>query len=250
MSLAEKLAALKDQFADHLCTPELLKQPEGVPTGLESLDRFLVSNGIPKGGISLFNGAIGTGATSLWLEAAARVVSAGRWVSWVNGETPLLPVTLQQKGIDLTRFISIETPDSDEKLFWSLQEMMSTGLFGLIGCDLGARTLKEHQLRKLQAQARDSHMALVFVSQTRGRVGASSGPALITSRQRKMRGSIASVYSLILNFEKKQIVVERALHRPTPHILVRSVSYARFTQHLGSAATSNVRAIASADGKD
>jgi hypothetical protein len=102
----------------------------------------------------------------------------------------------------------------------------------LIGCDLGERTLKEHQLRKLQAQARTSNVALVFLTQTRGHLG--SRKLLGTRRRlRTPRGSIASIYSLVLNFEKKQLVVERAQHRPTPHILARSVSYARFTHHLG-----------------
>lgn len=218
LSLAEKLAALKDQFADHLCEPELLKQPEGLKTGFAPLDRFLVSSGIPKGALSLFKGALGTGSTSLWLDTAAEVVKAGRWVAWVNESTPLLPQSLQHKGINLSRFIAVDAVDSDEKLFWTLQELMSTALFGLIGCDLGERALKEHQLRKLHVQARDSQVALVFLSQSK----------------RKLRGAMASTYSLILGFEKKQIVVERAQHRPTPYSLVRSVSYARFTHHVGS----------------
>jgi hypothetical protein len=245
LSLAEKLDILKEQFAEHLCKPELLRHPEGLATGLQSLDRFLVSNGIPKGALSLFTGAIGTGATTLWLDAAAGVVKAGRWVAWINSETPLLPQTLQHKGIDLSHFVSIEMPDTDEKLFWVLQELMSTGLFGLIGCDLGDRALKEHQLRKLQMKTRDAQTGLVFLTQSygklaRGKVGARAslplGKLSSTRRIRTPRKGLAmqSVYSLVLNFEKKQIVVERALHRPTPHILARSVSYARFTHHLGA----------------
>ncbi|MES2856810.1 MAG: hypothetical protein V4692_13140, partial [Bdellovibrionota bacterium] len=236
MSFAEKLALLKDQFAEHLCNPDLLKQPEGLATGLTVLDRFLVSSGIPKGALSLFTGEVGTGATTVWLDTAAGVVKAGRWVAWLNGETPLLPQTLQHKGIDLSRFVAIDPMDTDEKLFWVLQELMGTALFGLIGCDLGERSLKEHQLRKLQAQARDAQVSLVFITQSRGKLGSkTSVPALGTRRRiRSPRGSVASVYSLVLKFDKKQIVVERALHRPTPHSLARSVSYARFTHHLGS----------------
>jgi hypothetical protein len=214
----QKLTDLKDQFAEILCEPELLKHPDGLPTGLSALDRFLVSKGIPKGALTLFTGALGTGATSLWIDTAAQVIALGRWVAWVNGEVPLLPQSLQHRKLDLSRFVALEKPDSDGKLFFALHEMMSSGLFGLIGVDLGTATIKEHQLRKLQVKARDTGIALVVIT---------TAP----SSRKSPSVAFAPSYSVILSFEKKQIVVSRALHRPTPHILARSVSYERFTHH-------------------
>lgn len=217
------LQELKERFAEHLCSPEEVRHPEGVATGLEALDRFLFWNGIPKGALTLFNGSLGTGATSLWLEAANRMVKAGKWVAWINHEVPLSPLPLKQKGMNLGHFVSIDSVKGDEKnptekIFWLLQELMSSSLFELVGCDLGDQQLKDHQLRKLQAQARDSNVALVFFSQSQGH-----------SRQHsRVRGSTASIFSLIVSFQKKRILIERALHRPTPHSLPRSVSYARF----------------------
>jgi len=207
---------LKDFFASHLREAHQLKTPEGLATGLSALDRFLFWGGLPKGALSLFCGDLGSGRTSLWLETAARVIAGGRWVAWVNGEVPLSPLSLYHKGVPLDRFIAIEKPENPKQLFWLLQELMASSLFELIGCELDERYLREHQARKLQAQARAAHVALVLLS-----------------RLPVPRGSLASVYSLILSFENKRLVVERALHRPTPRGFPRSVHYARFTLHTG-----------------
>ena len=178
------------------------------------LMNFLLWSGIPKGHLSLFCGSLGTGATSLWIETAGRVIKDGLWAGWINGDVPLAPQSLYHKQMDLSRFVSIEKPPSSAKLFWVLQEMMSSSLFEFIGCDLGSMQLREHQLRKLQTQAREANVALVF-----------------TSQLAPPRGSAASILSLIVHFDKKQISVERALHRPTPHSISRSITYARFTLH-------------------
>ena len=221
-SKLDALTALKDALALHLRSPDRLKEPDGLATGCEELDRFLFWHGLPKGALSLFSGALGTGATSLWIDAAARTLASGRWVVWINRDVALSPLPLEYKGLNLGHFVTIEAPESDAKLFWLLQELMSSSLFDLIGCDLGEHGLKEHQLRKLQAQARDSQVALVFLSQQDNRPTHSRRPTL---------RSRSSLFSLVVNFESKQIVVERALHRQTPHIFKRSVTYARFTQH-------------------
>lgn len=232
--IAARIKELKTLFAEHLCEPDQVRSPEAVPTGFQPLDRFLLSGGFPKGALTLMKGALGSGATSLWLEAAAHTLNERRWVAWVNQDVPLSPLPLAARGLSLERLVSIEMtpptlapdlhPRSDEakkleqaytrKLFWLMQELMSATLFELIGCDLGEMRLKEHQLRKLQAQARDCKVALVFFS--RG------------ARPFSMRESPTSVFSLVLNFEKQHLVVERAQARPTPRVFARSVSHERF----------------------
>jgi recombination protein RecA len=208
------VAELKELFATHLRTSDRLKRHEGLPTGIESFDRFLLWGGLPKGGLSLLFGSLGSGVTSLWIETAARVVAQGRWVAWVNGRVSLSPLSLHHKDMDLRRFVSVMAPSDEKKLLWLLQELMSSSLFELIGCDLSLLRLREHQLRKLQKHARQTHTALVF-----------------NSIDQVYRGSSASVFSLIVGFEKRRLLIERALHRPTPHAFPRSVNYARFTFH-------------------
>jgi recombination protein RecA len=232
---------LKDLLGDKLCTPEQVKAPEGIPTGVNELDGYLLWRGLPKGALSLLSGALGTGATTLFIESASRVIAAGKWVAWINNDIPLSPLPLAQKGVDLGRFVSVQpdacvnstrgaSPREIEKarcahLFFILQELLSSSIFELVGCDLGTLQFAEHQLRKLQTQARDANVALVFIAQNPhvARLASARRRALFYS------GSAASVFSLILQFEKKRLTVERALHRQTPHHLARSFSYARFT---------------------
>ena len=208
------LQELKDLLASQLCDPERLKRPEGLATGFKQIDDFLLWNGLPKGALTLLCGQLGTGATSLWMQTATNVIGQNLWAAWINGDVPLAPQSLYHKGVNLRRFVCVEKPPSETKLFWLLQEMMSSSLFDLIGCDLGSLRLREHQLRKLQTQAREAHVGLILMSQLK-----------------PYRGSTASIFSLIVHFEKKQISIERALHRPTPHQIPRSVTYARFTLH-------------------
>jgi hypothetical protein len=233
---------LRDLLKAHLCDAQSLRQPEGLATGLSELDGFLIWKGLPKGALSLLRGNIGAGATSLWMGAAAQTIRNRRFAAWVNSEIPLCPLSLSHQRLDLSRFISIDQPESEKKLFWLLQELMSTELFELIGCDLGDRSLREHQVRKLQAQARLANVALVFIAQEHG---ASKNSWSLAGK--RVRGSLASLFSLIIKFQKSHLLIERALHRPTPQALAstqgqhqgqhqgqqRSLSYARFTFHTG-----------------
>jgi recombination protein RecA len=192
-----------------------VRAPQGWPTGIKQIDDYLIWNGIPKGALSLFTGKLGQGATSAWVEAAMNVISHGKWAAWVSGDAQLFPIPLKQKKIDLTKMLGVECPQDAEKLLWLLQELMSSTIFDLIGCDLGEVTLREHQLNKLKTQARAVQTSLVILSQN--------------PRSRK-----SSLYSLILNFKKSEILIERALHRPTPQSISRRLSYAQFTRHSSS----------------
>ena len=270
-----KIQRLKEELALQMpgafCSAEKLKKPQGFPTGFLPLDRFLEGGGLPQGSLSLLSGALGMGATSLWIESAAHALSAKKWVAWVSRDVPLMPISLQQKGMNLGHFVAVESPlkkrdldlgatsalnlgiapalgatepsveisrptklessdshgptkrgsadpsektRSKEKLAWLLQELMSSGLFDLIGCDLGEEQLRVQDLRKLQAQARETNIALVFLT-----------------RHMPPKGASAALFALILKFERRRILIERALHRPTPQSFPRSVSYDRFTLH-------------------
>lgn len=221
MSSHNKIQELKERFGEHLSDASRLKRPEGIATSLSAFDRFLVWQGLPKGALSLFKGPLGTGATSMWIGAASNALRAGRFVAWIDRDVPLCPLPLEHRGLDLSRFVAIERPEADDKLFWLLQELMSSSLFDLIGCDLGdgdsnyiangamkrSFALKSHQVRKLQVQARDANVALVLLSQ--GARGAG----------RALQASVTPIFSLIVKFERNRLLVERALHRPTPHAL-------------------------------
>ena len=190
-----------------------VRAPQGWPTGIAQIDDYLIWKGIPKGALSLFTGKLGQGATSAWIEAAMNVIGEGKWVAWVSGNAQLFPVPLKQKNINLSKLLVVEAPQDETKVLWLLQELMSSTIFDLIGCDLGDLNLHEHQLQKLKTQARTVQASVVLLSQN-SRVARKS-----------------SLYSLILNFKKSEILIERALHRPTPQSISRRLSYAQFTLH-------------------
>lgn len=226
----EQLQQIRQELGPQLRGAGHLRRPEGIPTGLENLDQFLFWNGIPKGALTSLTGDLGLGATSLWLGSAMHVTRQGRWVAWVAQDAQLFPLTLWQKQLDLARLVMIEGPDSEKKLAWLLQELMMSTLFDLIGCDLGPLTLRDHQLRRLQTLARSLNTALIFFTNRR--------PLARQTRRHKSiqqpieRRPTQSLFALVIGFHQREIRIERALHRPTPYLIPRRITYANFTLHV------------------
>lgn len=207
VACSEILKQLKFELGPQLLSPERVTPPAGVATGWSQLDRFLLWNGFPKGALSLMVCEAG-GATSLWQRSAANVTRAGRWVAWINSrEEHLTPWSLRRRGVDLSKLLSVSAPTDVRQTLWALQELMSLSMFELIGCNLGELRLREHQILKLKKLAMRYQTAVVFFS--------ASASALKSP-----------FYSLILNFKKNSVTVDRALHRPTPHTLEGKDLYA------------------------
>lgn len=205
---AKNLEKLRLELGPKLIAPGCVTPPEGLPTGWPSLDRFLLWHGFPKGALSLLVCDAG-GATSLWQRCAASITRRGQWVAWMNGaEQRLTPWSLRRRGVDLSKLLYVSAPVDERQVLWALQELMSLSMFELIGCDLGERRLREHQILKIKKLAMRYQTALVLFS---------------SSARRPLKSSF---YSLILNFEKDSVIVSRALHRPTPHTLERRDLYA------------------------
>jgi hypothetical protein len=203
---------LKGELGQNLISSDRLKRPEGIPSGNPQLNQFLLWNGFPKGALSILTGSIGTGATSLWLESAVQVTKQKRWAVWIDREVQLFPLTLWQKELDLSRLVTIERPETEKKLLWLLQELMASTLFDLVGCDLGQMKFRDSQLRKLDKQARAFKTAVVFFA----------------GRERLWNPSL---FSLVVDCRANELCVERALHRPTPHMIPRRITYENFTLH-------------------
>ena len=201
------LEELKRELGPHLRRVEQVMPPKGVATGWSKLDHFLLWHGFPKSAVSLMVSEAG-GATSLWSRSAIEITRQGRWVGWINdAESDLAPWVLKHRGADLSRLLYVSPPRDAKQLLWALQELMSLGLFEMIGCDLGNLRLKEHQILKLKKLALRYQCAVVLISRD---------PRILCS----------SVYSLILHFEAERVRVSRALHRPTPFCLERKDLYA------------------------
>ncbi len=204
---SEKLQDLRRELGPQLVSCDHVVPPAGVASGWPHLDRFLLWHGFPKSSVSLLISEAG-GATTLWMKSAAEITAKGQWVAWINDpETSLMAGSLRQRKIDLSKFLYIESPKDERQLLWALQEIMSLGLVEMIGCDLGAWSLREHQILKLKKMALSSATALVFIT-------------------KKHPARLSSFFSLILKFQKDQVNILRALHRPTPHTLERRDLYA------------------------
>lgn len=203
----ERIQELRRELGPKLITSEQVAPPPGVASGWPKLDRFLLWHGFPKSSVSLLIAEAG-GATTLWLKSAAEVTRRGQWAAWINDpETSLTPWSLRHRGADLSKLLYIEPPADERQLLWALQEIMSLGLVEMIGCDLGAWSLREHQILKLKKLALRYQTALVFIT-------------------KKQPSRLSSFFSLILSFASDQVIVHRALHRPTPHTLERRDLYA------------------------
>jgi recombination protein RecA len=117
--------------------------------------------------------------------------------AWVNSDHELLPSSLVQFGIELQHLLIVRKPETAQKLFSVLQEMITSSLFDLVACHLPEFFLRNHQLVKLKNLARAHQVALVFITPQAERV-------------------LPSLFSLIIDCQRDFITIRRALHRPTP----------------------------------
>ena len=194
--------------------PEAAK---GIATQIRELDQFLFSRGIPRGDLSLFSGFSGCGATLVWSKAAQECQKAGQAVAWISGQCDLFPWGVGPYELNKERLFFVRAQGhKKEKLFWLLQEMITSRLFALIGCHDWPDMLQNHQLMKLKKLARQNRVSLVFI-------------------ENKVRKFFArwSVWSCSIEFTRDFITVHRAEHRPTPFIISGRVLYDYFVPYLG-----------------
>ncbi|MGZ3771252.1 MAG: recA protein [Bdellovibrio sp.] len=201
---------------------EDLQPPPGLPIGVPVLDNFLLWKGIPQGDLSLLQGLPGTGATSLWVRIAQKVHAQNKWVAWINGDAQIFPSHLKHFNLNLKKLLVVKEPHEKEQLFWLLQELITSSLFEVIGCNLKEMVLKNHQLQKLKRLCRLHKVALVFVNQ-------------------KPSPFVNPLFSLIIHFQRDFITVQRALHRPTPFNIAGSMINANFMHQLKDTARKLLR---------
>jgi hypothetical protein len=188
---------------------EHLQPPTGLSTGLPILDDFLLWRGVPQGDLTLFQGLPGTGATSVWMRIVQNVHKQNKWAAWINGDSQLFPAHLAQHKINLKKLLVVREPQDLEKLFWLLQELITSSLFEVIGCNLKDLVLKNHQLQKLKRLCRLHKVALIFLNK---KVTRFSNP----------------LFSLMIHFQRDFVTIQRALHRPTPFNISGSMIHANF----------------------
>lgn len=201
--------ALPELASINFVSAEQLQPPPGLVTGVPVLDNFLLWKGVPQGDLSLFQGAPGTGATSLWIRIVQNVHAQNKWAAWINGDSQLFPAHLTQNKVNLKKLLVVKEPQENEQLFWILQELITSSLFEVIGCNLKELVLKNHQLQKLKRLCRLHKVALIFLNKKTARF---NNP----------------LFSLMIHFQRDFITIQRALHRPTPFNIAGSMIHANF----------------------
>lgn len=220
--LNPSLEQLKQSMSSVLISPEHVQTHDGVATGLSLIDDFLLWKGLPKGDISLIKGPSGSGATSLCIKALQSLQAQNKWAAWINSDFELLPTHLSQRGINLAKLLVVKKPDSSQKLFWAIQELISSQIFDVVGCHLQEFFLRNHQIQKLKKMARAHKVALILVC-TQNRI------------------KINPLFSLIIDCSRDFFSIQRALHRPTPYFIEGSQIYADLMPQLSKTARTLLR---------
>ena len=214
------LPELKNKFSNQLVGLHQLKPPSGVPTGIDVIDDFLLWRGIPKGDLTLLSGKPGAGATSLWIQTAAKTQSDKKWVAWINSDWELMPSALNAKKINLEKLLVVSKPKDSAQLFWILHEMISSTLFDLVGLHVQEGGLKIHQLQKLKKLARTHQVALVIISHAK-------------------TWALNPVFNLVIDCQGDFFTIKRAAHRPTPFTIPGGLVHADLMSQL----TANTRSL-------
>lgn len=161
-----------------------------IPTGSPSLDSALGVMGYPRGRIIELFGQESSGKTSLALLAVAQAQLAGGIVAYIDAEHALDPQHAQRIGVDIDSLLLSQPECAEDALnlvdFYLREHMVDlvvidsvaalvpkVELEGAIGdshMGLHARIMSQ-TMRKINASASDTDCAILFINQTRQKIG-------------------------------------------------------------------------------
>ena len=166
-------------------------QVEVIPTGAFNLDIALGIGGIPKGRITEVYGAEASGKTTLTLHIAAECQKQEGVVAFIDAEHALDPIYAKRLGVDTTNLL-LSQPDGGEQALEIVETLVRSNAIDLIIIDsvaalvprqeiegsmgdahvgLQARLMSQ-ALRKLTSIVSKSNTAVIFINQTRMKIGA------------------------------------------------------------------------------
>lgn len=164
-----------------------------ISTGAINLDAALGIGGIPKGRITEIYGAEASGKTTLALHIVAEAQKQGGKVAFIDAEHALDPVYAGNIGVD-TEELLLSQPDGGEQALEIVETLVRSNAINLIVIDsvaalvpkaeiegemgdshvgLQARLMSQ-ALRKLTGIISKSNTSVVFINQTRMKIGVPS----------------------------------------------------------------------------
>lgn len=163
---------------------------EAVSTGSFSLDLALGVGGFPKGRVIEIFGPESSGKTTLALHAVAEVQKHGGRAAFIDAEHALDPEYAARIGVK-TKDLIISQPDNGEEALNILESLVRSNIIDVVVVDsvaaltpraeiegeMGAQhmglqaRLMSQALRKLTAIAAKSNTIVIFINQTRMKIG-------------------------------------------------------------------------------
>ena len=162
-----------------------------IPTGALNLDIALGIGGIPKGRITEIYGAEASGKTTLALHIAAECQKQQGTVAFIDVEHALDPIYAKHLGV-ITDDLLLSQPDGGEQALEITETLVRSSAVDLIIIDSVAALVPKQEiegemgdshiglqarlmsqaLRKLTAIVSKSNTAVIFINQTRMKIGA------------------------------------------------------------------------------
>lgn len=161
-----------------------------ISTGVLSIDIALGVGGIPRGRIVEIYGSESSGKTTIALHTIAEAQRAGGIAAFIDAEHALDPVYAKAIGVDTDNLI-VSQPDSGEAALEICETLVRSGAIDIIVVDsvaaltpraeiegemgdshmgLQARLMSQ-ALRKLAGIVNKSKTSLIFINQTRSKIG-------------------------------------------------------------------------------
>jgi len=171
-----------------------------IPTGSISLDAALGVGGIPRGRVVEIYGGASAGKTTLSLHVVAEAQKKGGVAAFVDVENALDPSYARKIGVKVGELL-ISQPDSGEQALQIVETLVRSGEVDVIVVDsvaaLAPRSeiagevgdvhvgtqarLMSAALRKLSKVISETETSVVFINQTRMRIGQTFGDPTTTS---------------------------------------------------------------------
>ncbi len=201
--LEEAIEEIKQRFGEGAIMKLKEAHPvdvDVIPTGSISLDRALGVGGIPRGRVIEIYGPESSGKTTLALHVCAQVQKMGGVAAFVDAEHALDPDYAQRIGVNIGDLL-ISQPDSGEQALQIVESLVRSGEVDVIVIDsvaalapkaeiageigdfqigLQARLMSQ-ALRKLSGIVAKTKTAVIFLNQTRMKVGVVFGNPEITT---------------------------------------------------------------------
>lgn len=173
---------------------------EATSTGSLGLDVALGVGGWPKGRIVEIYGAESSGKTTLTLHAIAEAQAGGGLAAFIDAEHALDPAYAESLGVNMDDLV-LSQPDNGEQALNIAAELVASNAFDIVVIDsvaaltpvkeiegevgdfhIGSQArMMSQALRKLASPVHKSKTTLVFINQTRVKIGVMFGNPNTTS---------------------------------------------------------------------